>query len=68
MATFTKVGFVVKFIDERSRIHDLSHEDTIIAFYSLCCGLYTLDVYENNVDVACLISNMQEMTNASSNM
>ena len=35
-ALITRVGLVVKFVDDRCTIHDLSDGDTIVAFGSVC--------------------------------
>ena len=40
-----KIGFVVKFVDDRCTFHDLSNGDSIITFGLLCCGLCKLDSY-----------------------
>ena len=51
-----KIGLVVKFVDDRCIAHDLSNGDNIIAFGSLCHGLYKLNTYGSSVkDVACAV-------------
>ena len=54
VSTLAKIGLVVKFVDDRCIIHDLSVGESIIASGSLCRGLYKLNAYGSNVkDVAC---------------
>ena len=36
VSTLTRVGLVVKFVDDKCTVHDLSDGDTIVAFGSLC--------------------------------
>ena len=49
-------GLVVKFVDDRCTVHDLSDGDSIIASGSLCRGLYKLNTYGSSVkDVACAV-------------
>ena len=60
-----KIGLVVKFVDERCTVHDLSDGDHIIASSSLCCGLYKLNTYGSSVkDVACAIVDSQVVVDA----
>ena len=42
----TRVGLVVKFVDDRCTIHDLNDDDTIVAPSSLCRDLYKLNFSE----------------------
>ena len=35
---FAKIGLIVKFVDDKCTIHDLSLGDTIVASNSLSCG------------------------------
>ena len=52
----TRIGLVMKFIDDKCIVHDLSAGDTIMALGSLCHGLYKLNAYDICVeDVACAI-------------
>ena len=61
----TRVDLVIKFVDDRCTVHDLSDGDTIVASGSLCRGLYKLNSYEQDVkDVACTIFDMQAVLNA----
>ena len=60
-----KIGLVVKFVDDRCEVHDLSHGDSIIASGSLCRGLYKLNTYGSSVkDVACAIVDSQAVVDA----
>ena len=36
VSALAKIGLVVKFVDDRCTIHDLSNDDVIIAFGILC--------------------------------
>ena len=36
VSALTRVGLVIKFVDDRCTVHDLSDEDTIVASGSLC--------------------------------
>ena len=61
VSTLAKVGLVVKFVDDRCTVHDLSDGDVIVASGSLCRGLYRLDSYDKCVNDAayfvCCIKN-----------
>jgi len=61
----TRIGLVVKFIDDKCTVHDLSAGDTIVASGSLCHGLYKLiNAYDRYVeDVACAVD-MQAVSDA----
>ena len=60
-----KIGLVVKFVDDRCTIHELSNGDNIIASGSLCCGLYKLNTYGSRVkDVACAIVDSRAVVDA----
>ena len=62
-STLAKVGLVVKFVDDRCTIHDLSDGDVTIASSSLCCSLYKLESYDKCVnDAAYSILDMQAMS------
>ena len=39
VSAFAKIGLIVKFVDDRCTVHDLSSGDTIIASGLLCRGL-----------------------------
>ena len=43
VSTLTRFGLIVKFVDDRCTVHDLSSGDTIVASGSLSRGLYNLD-------------------------
>ena len=52
-------------MDDRCTVHDLSDEDVIVAFGSLCRGLYRLDSYDRCVnDAAYSILDTQAMSDA----
>ena len=56
VSTLTKVGLVIKFVDDRCIIHDLSNGDVIIACGILCHGMYKLIDYERSMnDSTCAI-------------
>ena len=60
-----KIGLVVKFVDDKCTIHDLSDGDSIIASGSLCRGLYKLNTYGSSVkDVACVVVDSQAVVDA----
>ena len=40
-----KIGLVVKFVDDRCIVHDLSYGDIIVVSGTLCRGLYKLIMY-----------------------
>ena len=61
----TRVGLVVKFIDDKCTFHDLSYGDTIVASGSLSRGLYKLNSYVECVeDVTFAVSNLQAVSDA----
>ena len=61
----TRFGLIVKFVDDRCTVHDLSSRDTIVEFGSLSRGLYKLDAYVNCVeDVACAVSDLKAVSDA----
>ena len=39
VSALARLGFVVKFVDDRCTVHDLTYGDTIIASGMLFCGL-----------------------------
>ena len=45
-----RLGLIVKFVDDRCTIHDLTSGDTIIASGTLFRGLYRLNMYEKCVE------------------
>ena len=60
-----KIGLVVKFVDDKCTVHDLSDGDSIIASGSLCRGLYKLNTYGSSVkDVACAVVDSQAVVDA----
>jgi len=60
VSALTRIGLVMKFIDDKCTVHDLSAGDTIVASSSLCRGLYKLNAYDRCVeDVACAIVDTQ---------
>ena len=63
--TLSRVGLVVKFVDDRCAFHELSSVETVVASSLLCCGLYKLYAYEKGVeDVACDFSDLQAVLDA----
>ncbi|MCO5585832.1 hypothetical protein L7F22_039765 [Adiantum nelumboides] len=44
--TLARLGLVVKFVDDRCTVHDLSFGDEIVASGILCRGLYKLTLYD----------------------
>ena len=61
----TRIGLIVKFMDSKCTVHDLSYGDTIVAFGLLCRGLYKVNGYGECVeDVACVVLDMQAVSNA----
>ena len=57
--TLAKIGLVVKFVDERCTIHDLSYGEIIVASSTLCRGLYKLTMYGKCVeDSACVVMDL----------
>ena len=60
ISALARVGLVVKFVDDKYTVHDLSNDDTIVASGSLCHSLYRLTAYEKCVeDVACTVFDLQ---------
>ena len=56
---------MVKFLDDRCTVHDLSDGNVIVAFGSLCHGLYRLDSYDRCVnDAAYSVLDTLAMSNA----
>ena len=65
VSTFAKIGLIVKFVDDRCIVHDLSSGDTIIASGLLCRGLYKLHTYGKCVeDSACVIVDSHAISDA----
>ena len=65
ISALAKIGLVVKFVDDRCTVHDLSNGDSIITSGSLCRGLYKLNTYGSSVkDVACAIVDSQAVVDA----
>ena len=65
VSALTRFGLIVKFVDDRCTVHDLSSGDTIVASGSLSRGLYKLDAYVNCVeDVACAASDLKAVLDA----
>ena len=46
VSALDKLGFLIKFVDDRCTVHDLSFGDEIIASGILCRGLYKLTMYD----------------------
>ena len=60
-----KIGLVVRFVDDRCNVHDLTDGDTIAASSLLFCGLYKLSTYGKCVeDVACALVDLQAVSDA----
>ena len=60
-----KIGLVVKFVDEKCIVHDLSCGDIIVASGWLCRGLYKLSMYGKCVeDSACAVMDTQAISDA----
>ena len=65
ISALTRFCLIVKIVDDRCTIHDLSSSDTIVVSGSLSCGLYRLDAYVNCVeDVACAVSDLKDVSDA----
>ena len=65
VSTLTKVGLVIKFVDDRCIIHDLSNGDVIIACDILCRRLYKLIDYESSINAStCGILDSQAILDA----
>ena len=65
VSALAKIGLVVKFVDDRCTIHDMSNGDVIIASGILCHGLYKLIDYERSGnDSACVVHNSQAVSDA----
>ena len=65
VSAFAKIGLIVKFVDDRCTVHDLSFGNTIAACGLLCQGLYKLDTYGKCVeDFACAVVDSQAVSNA----
>jgi len=65
ISALTRIRLVVKFIDDKCTVHDLSAGDTIVASGSLCHGLYKLNAYDRCVeDVACAVVDTQAISDA----
>lgn len=43
VSALTRIDLIVKFVDDKCTVHDLSSSDTIVAFGLLCQGLYKLN-------------------------
>ncbi len=52
VSALARLGLVVKFVDDRCTVHDLTFGDTIIASGTLFRGLYRLNVYDKCVDIS----------------
>ena len=50
ISALARLGLVVKFVDDRCTVHDLTSGDRIIASGTLFCGLYRLNMYEKCVE------------------
>ena len=50
VSALARLGFVVKFVDDRCTVHDLTSGDTIIASGTLFRGLYRLNMYDKCVE------------------
>ena len=61
-----KLGLVVKVVDDRCTIHDLSSSDTIVALGTLFCGLlHKLNACKKSVaSLACTILDSNIVSNA----
>ena len=60
VSALAKIGLVVKFVDDRCTVHDLSYGDIIVASGTLCRGLYKLTMYGKCVeDSACAVMDSQ---------
>ncbi|MCO5581848.1 hypothetical protein L7F22_035737 [Adiantum nelumboides] len=46
VSALARLGFVVKFVDDRCTVHDLSSGDEIVVSSILCRGLYKLTLYD----------------------
>ena len=46
VSALARNGLVVKFVDDKCIVHDLRDGDNVVAFGSVCRGLYRLDTYE----------------------
>ena len=65
VSAFAKIGLIVKFVDDRCTVHDLSFDNTIIASGLLCRGLYKLHTYGKCVEEsACVIVDSQAISDA----
>ena len=65
VSALAKIGLVVKFVDDRCTVHDLSYGDIIVAFGTLCRGLYKLTMYGKCVeDSACAVMDSQAISDA----
>ena len=65
VSALAKVGLVVKFVDDRCTVHDLSNGDVIIASGILCRGLYKLIDYESSINAStCGILDSQAILDA----
>ena len=57
-------GLVVKFMDDKHTIYDLTNGENVVASSSICCGLYRLDAYESVNEAMCTLFDMQVMLDA----
>ena len=65
VSALAKIGLVVKFVDDRCIVHDLSCGDNIVASGTLCRGLYKLNMYGKCVeDSACAVMDTQAISDA----
>ena len=65
ISALSKIGLVVKFVDDKCTIHDLSYGDIIVASGTLCRGLYKLTMYGKCVeDSACVVMDLQAILDA----
>ena len=65
VSALAKIGLVVKFVDDRCTVHDLSYGDIIVASSTLCRGLYKLTMYGKCVeDSTCAVMDSQAISDA----
>ena len=63
--TLSKLGLVVKFVDDRCTVHDLSLGDTIVASRTLFCEIYKLYACKKRVEIlACIILDSKAISDA----
>ena len=64
VSAIARGGLMVKFLDDRCTVHDISDGDTIVAYGTLCHGLYRLDHYESALHDALLTTTPSQLANA----